>query len=237
LLVTLPTPPLTGIQDADHSPGVIDGGTAAPAATAPAATVPASVATPDPVPPRRAEPDPRMVERFHGCLTKEYRRALYFFILRRVGLPEDAEDLAQQALVEAARNIASFRGDAEMSTWIYGIALNLARNHVTRSPNRRHVFESDEVLEETEAPHSDPCDQASQRQELTRLSEALGQLREGSVQALMLVAVDGLSYEEAALELGVPVGTIRSRVSRARAEVRQRLLGAAARPQKVTPCP
>lgn len=163
-------------------------------------------------------------ERLAQCLTKEYRRSLYFFILRRVGLPEDAEDLAQQALVEATRHIDRFRGEAELSTWIYGIALNLARNHVTRSPNRRHVFESDDVLEESEAPNSDPCDQAMQRQSLIHLSQALDGLRDGAVQALMLVAVDGLSYEEAATELGVPVGTIRSRVSRARSEVRQRLL-------------
>lgn len=157
------------------------------------------------------------------CLTPEYRRSLYYFVLRRVGSPEDAEDLVQQALIEATRHIHRFRGDAEVSTWVYGIALNLSRNHLSRSPGRRHVFESDDVLEEREAPNSDPCDLAVQQQTMRQLGAALGDLREGALQALMLVAVDGLSYEEAASELDVPVGTIRSRVSRARAEVRQRL--------------
>lgn len=162
-------------------------------------------------------------ERLRRCLTPEYRRSLYYFVLRRVGNPDEAEDLAQQALVEATQHIHRFRGEAEVSTWVHGIALNLARNHLSRSPQRRMVFESDEVLEESESPNSDPCDKAIQRQALVHLSEALRSLPEGSVQALMLVAVDGLSYEDAAAELGVPVGTIRSRVSRARAEVRQRL--------------
>lgn len=167
-----------------------------------------------------------LLRRLDRCLTKEYRRSLYYFVLRRVGSPEDAEDLVQQALVEATRHIHRFRGEAEVSTWVYGIALNLARNHLSRSPGRRHIFESDDVLEEREAPNSDPCDLAVQRQTMVWLGESLGKLRDGSLQALMLVAVDGLSYEEAASELGVPVGTIRSRVSRARAEIRQRLNGA-----------
>lgn len=172
-----------------------------------------------PVPQRSVE------DRLRVCLTPEYRRSLYYFVLRRVGNPDEAEDIAQQALVEAAQHIDRFRGEAEVTTWVHGIALNLARNHLSRSPQRRMLFESDEVLEESESPNSDPCDQAIQRQALVQLSEALSGLPEGSVRALMLVAVDGLSYEEAASELGVPIGTIRSRVSRARAEVRQRLQG------------
>jgi RNA polymerase sigma factor (sigma-70 family) len=180
-----------------------------------------------PLPPPGAslEPLPMHIvkERLGRCLTPEYRRSLYYFVLRRVGNPDEAEDLAQQALVEATQHIHRFRGEAEVSTWVHGIALNLARNHLSRSPQRRMVFESDEILEESESPNSDPCDKAIQRQALVQLSEALRSLPEGSVRALMLVAVDGLSYEDAAAELGVPVGTIRSRVSRARAEVRHRL--------------
>lgn len=180
---------------------------------------PGAGAAAPPVPQRSVE------DRLRVCLTPEYRRSLYYFVLRRVGNPDEAEDIAQQALVEAAQHIDRFRGEAEVTTWVHGIALNLARNHLSRSPQRRMLFESDEVLEESESPNSDPCDQAIQRQALVQLSEALSGLPEGSVRALMLVAVDGLSYEEAASELGVPIGTIRSRVSRARAEVRQRLQG------------
>ena len=173
-----------------------------------------------PAPPKRS-----VEERLRVCLTPEYRRSLYYFVLRRVGNPDEAEDIAQQALVEAAQHIDRFRGESEVTTWVHGIALNLARNHLSRSPQRRMVFESDEVLEASESPNSDPCDQAIQRQALVHLGDALRGLPEGSVQALMLVAVDGLSYEEAATELSVPIGTIRSRVSRARAEMRQRLQG------------
>lgn len=209
-------PQLPALTDA---PAVADEATGADEALA---SAPAPIAPgPHPLPLSMAAVE----ERLRHCLTPEYRRSLYYFVLRRVGNPDEAEDLAQQALVEATQHIHRFRGDAAVSTWVHGIALNLARNHLSRSPQRRMLFESDEVLEETESPNSDPCDKAIQRQALVHLSEALRNLPEGSVQALMLVAVDGLSYEEAAAELGVPVGTIRSRVSRARAEVRQRMQG------------
>ncbi len=156
-------------------------------------------------------------------LVTDYGKPLYYFILRRVRHEADAEDLAQQAFVEAAASYARFRGEAELSTWLFGIATNLTRNHLSRSPSRRHQFEGTELLEEFEAPQPGPCDQLILSESVRQLHLAISALPKGSADALIMVSVDGLSYEEAAQRLGVPVGTVRSRVSRARAEVRQKL--------------
>ncbi|WP_228488227.1 RNA polymerase sigma factor [Caenimonas koreensis] len=159
-------------------------------------------------------------------LVKEYSASLYYFVLKRVGHPDDAADIAQQAFVEAACSFTSFRGEAELSTWIFGIATNLARNHVSRAPQHRHRFETDDVLEACESADLQPCESLSQRQGLELVSQAIEMMSADMSQALLLVVVDELSYEEAAAELNVPVGTVRSRVSRGRSAVRKHLTNA-----------
>lgn len=162
---------------------------------------------------------------FRG-LVREYGASLYYFVLKRVGHADDAAEIAQQAFVEAACSITSFRGEAELSTWVFGIAVNLSRNHISRAPKHRHHFESDEVLTTCESPDLQPCEALSQRQGLALVSEAMDQLPADMAEALNLVTIEDLSYEEAAERLNVPVGTVRSRVSRARSAVRKHLQAA-----------
>lgn len=165
--------------------------------------------------------DPVHEARFR-VLVKAYGGALHHFLMRKLGHEGDAQDIGQEALAAAAKGFAHYRGEAELSTWVFGIAANLARNHVLRSPNRRYRFEPSEALEHTASTWPEPCEALIQRQSLQALSAALQQLSQSTVDALMLVAVDGLSHEEAAALLGVSAGTVRSRVSRARAALRKR---------------
>jgi RNA polymerase sigma factor (sigma-70 family) len=169
-------------------------------------------------PPRSMDPNDK--EKLFRGLIKEYGAALHYFVLRRVGNQTDAEDVAQQALVEAAVSLTAYRGEAEVSTWTFGIATNLIRNHLNRSPQRRYVFESADILEEQEDPTGNPFDLLARRQAMKIVACKLGELPAGMAEALILVSVDGLSYEDTALQLGVPVGTVRSRISRARAAIR-----------------
>ena len=81
-----------------------------------------------------------------GCLDELTQ--IHQFVYRHIGHATDAEDLAQQAFVEAAKAYETFRGASEFSTWLYGIAMNLVRNHLSRAPHRVHRFEDDEVLAE-----------------------------------------------------------------------------------------
>jgi RNA polymerase sigma factor (sigma-70 family) len=165
----------------------------------------------------------RLQEELFRTLIATHGRSLHFFVLRRVGTECDAQDIAQEALACAVAALSRFRGDAEFSTWVFGIADHLARNHVARHPRRRHGFESDELLESLPSTWPGPCDCLQHRESLQQLSDALQALPANASEALLLVTVEGLSYAAAALKLGVTPGTVRSRVSRARAAVRLRL--------------
>lgn len=156
-------------------------------------------------------------------LVQEHNERLRRFIVKHIGDISEAEDLAQQAFVEAARSYQTFRGESQLSTWLYGIALNLVRNYLSRAPERRYdlVGETDLAGLASDAPS--PEESAQHSQTLHMLQEALGELPESMRTILLMVGLDNLSYEEAAAMLTVPVGTVRSRLSRARSALRVRL--------------
>ena len=156
-------------------------------------------------------------------LVADHQDRLYRFVLRRIGDATEAEDIAQQAFAEAARTYASFRGDSQLSTWLYGIAMNLVRNHLSRSPQRLYGFDDDEALETVAADTPDPQQQLEQRQLVRLLERELADLMPEMREVLLLVAMDDMSYEDAAALLSVPIGTVRSRVSRARSHLRRRM--------------
>ena len=158
-----------------------------------------------------------------GELVKEHQTYLYRFVLRNIGNPSDAEDIAQQAFIEAYKAMATFRGESKLSTWLYGIAMNLVRNYLNRAPHRVRQYESDDVLEGLPDTADGPEALAERSQMMERLSSQIGELSSELQQILMLVAVDGLSYDEAAVMLEIPVGTVRSRLFRAREQIKERL--------------
>ena len=156
-------------------------------------------------------------------LVDAHQKRLYRFILKNVGNATDAEDLAQQAFAEAVRSFVTFRGESELSTWLYGIAMNLVRNFLSRSPHRNYHFESDEGLADVALDNKNPSDQIESNQILNRLQTELEGLPKEMRDVLVLVAIEDLSYEDAAAMLSIPIGTVRSRVARARASLRTRM--------------
>ena len=154
-------------------------------------------------------------------LVARHRQRLVRFVLRHVGHAAEAEDLAQQAFAEAARAYASFRGESQLSTWLYGIAMNLVRNHLSRSPQRLYRFEDQSALDATAGAGPDPEQQCAMSQLVRVLQAELDELMPEMREVLLLVALDDMPYEDAATLLAVPVGTVRSRVSRARAHLRR----------------
>lgn len=155
-------------------------------------------------------------------LMARHQDRLYRFVYKHIGHATEAEELAQQAFAEAARTYASFRGDSQLSTWLYGIAMNLVRNHLSRSPQRLYGFDDESALESVAADTPDPQRQLEQRQLVRLLERELAELMPEMREVLLLVALDDLSYDEAAELLDVPIGTVRSRVSRARSHLRRR---------------
>lgn len=156
-------------------------------------------------------------------LVRTHWTRLHRFIIKNIGHRDDAEDLTQQAFAEAVRSYEQFRGQSELSTWLYGIAMNLVRNHLSRAPRRRFDFVGEEALETMVCDEPEPAAALGQAQQLQALQLALQELPEHMREVLLLVAVDELSYEDAATLLTVPVGTVRSRISRARSELRARM--------------
>ena len=149
---------------------------------------------------------------------------VYRFILRQVSADRAAEDLTQDTFLEVYRNLHRFQGASKFSTWVMGIALNLSRNYRTRAPERRYQFETEEAL----ARHSDagpsPHTQTELNETMATLQQGLAQLPDELREALVLVTMEGMSYEQAAEISGIPVGTAKNRVFRARRMLRDFLV-------------
>ncbi len=166
------------------------------------------------------------VEAFNQ-LVERYETAAYNVALRAVGNPEDAADATQEAFLSAFRAIGELRGS--FKPWLLRIVLN-ACHDLHRRQQRRPATSMDALVEEAgEAPWADPGTpdpEAIMLSHETRqvIEQVLEALSEEQRLAIVLVDLQELSYEEAAEAMGCAVGTIRSRLARGRARVRDRLL-------------
>lgn len=153
-------------------------------------------------------------------LYRDHHVHLLRFVQRYVRNPEDAEDVVQNTFMEAVRCADRFSGLSKPSTWLFGIALNLARNQV-----RRNCADLTDAMDETfinqiADEHSDPALIIELRQIASKVDAMLGELSP-KIRSTFEAVLDGEStYEEAAEHLQIPIGTVRSRVSRVRAAVR-----------------
>jgi RNA polymerase sigma-70 factor, ECF subfamily len=152
---------------------------------------------------------------FHTLVDRYHRRifAICFQVLRSHA---DAEDATQETFVKLARGAAGFRGDAQLSTWLYRVARNVCTDHV-RHDARRPATPVADPGDLAGAP-SEPDTTAGTDEQLA-VTAALDTLDPLARQALVLVAIEGLTYAEAAIVTDLPVGTVKSRVSRARARL------------------
>ena len=152
------------------------------------------------------------------ALYHRYKRRIFGLVTRIVG-PTDSEEVAQEVFVRIFRGLGRFRGDSQLSTWIYRLAVNAALSHATRRP--RHEVD-DEALATVPAPEVRGTDPSLSQ----RLETALGQLPAGYRAVIVLHDIQGLNHEEVAEILGCQVGTSKSQLHKARARMRE-LLGPA----------
>ena len=163
-------------------------------------------------------------------LVQEHQRMVVHLALHLLGDREEALDLSQEVFLNVFRKIGRFRGQSALRTWIYRIVINQARNR-QRWWKRRHRSEQislDEHLQnhgDLPAPRDlNAPDRVLGRKELAvRIWKALDGLPFEQRTAIVLREVDGLSYEEIAFSLGVAVGTVKSRLTRAREALRAQL--------------
>jgi RNA polymerase sigma-70 factor (ECF subfamily) len=159
-------------------------------------------------------------------LVAEHQRMVVQLAMNLLGDRDEALDLSQDVFLRVFRTIHRFRGHSTLRTWIYRIAVNQARNR-HRFWRRRH--RADQVsLDAHVAAHGDflsgseagPDRMLAQKELASRLQQALDRLPFDQRTAIVLREVDGLSYDEIAYSLGVAVGTVKSRLTRARRSLR-----------------
>lgn len=155
------------------------------------------------------------------ALFTKHHSQLLRFVMRYVRNPEDAEDVVQSTFLEALRCADRFSGLSKPSTWLFGIALNLARNQVRRTCSSLCDPIDEEALEQVIDQHRiDPMTIIEARQIAGKVGAILDRIGPEMRATFEKVLEGDTTYEEAARQLSIPVGTVRSRVSRVRAVVR-----------------
>lgn len=150
-------------------------------------------------------------------LVAEYEERIYHLAYRITGNPQDAQDAAQETFVKAFRALPRYRHAASFHTWLYRIATNAALDIVRRRSHSAPI-----ALEEVmvTGPTSDPAEEAQRREIHRRVHAALVTLAPDHRTIVLLRDLEGFAYEEIAEVLRIPVGTVRSRLSRAREALR-----------------
>ncbi len=161
-----------------------------------------------------------------GLLVSKYQRKLLRLVMRMVRDPAEAEDVTQEAFIKAYRALPGFRGDSAFYTWLYRIGINTAKNYLLANKRRAPTttpfdaeesesFEEASLLREVNTPENE----LMSKQVVDVVQKSLQQLPEDLRNALTLREIEGLSYEEIASAMNCPVGTVRSRIFRAREAV------------------
>ena len=150
-----------------------------------------------------------------ASLVEANQRLVYSLAVQRVGNHYDAEEIAQTVFIKAWRSLPSFRGDASLSTWLYRLTVNAATDFL-RQRKRDHLSLDDPDLPPVTDPSPGPEETAHRREQRRALLQAVDALPDNARTILLLRELDGLSYDEIAARTGLPMGTVRSRLARAR---------------------
>jgi RNA polymerase sigma-70 factor (ECF subfamily) len=168
-------------------------------------------------------------KRAFDLLVRKYQHKVVGVISRYISDWSECQDVAQETFIRAYRAIAAFRGDSQFYTWIYKIATNTAKNYLVsqgRRPPTDDIAIDDAVLLDggTRLKDGATPERELMRQEIEQtVFDAVEQLPEDLKIAITLREVDGLSYEEIAETMNCPIGTVRSRIFRARDAIDQKL--------------
>lgn len=169
-------------------------------------------------------------QRAFGILVEKYQRKLIRLLSRMVRDQHEIEDIAQEAFIKAYRALPQFRGEAAFYTWLYRIAVNTAKNYLS-SRGRAMQTVSDQAMNDDDEPDErlvaqeigNPETELLSKQVAIAINQAVDALPEELRQAITLREIEGLSYEEIAETMACPIGTVRSRIFRAREAISAKL--------------
>lgn len=162
-------------------------------------------------------------------LVRRYETKIYTLAYRFTGNHADAGDLAQETFIRVYQSLSSFRGDSSFATWLYRVASNVCRDELRRQQRRKKVS-LDEMLQQPSGPAlysaEESPQEALEKAEIRELVQGcLDELSEEHRLILVMREIQGLSYEEMADTLDCNLGTVKSRLSRARQALKQRMKG------------
>jgi RNA polymerase sigma-70 factor (ECF subfamily) len=166
----------------------------------------------------------------YDLLVLKYQHKVVKLVMRYLRNPADAEDVAQEAFVKAYRALPQFRGDSAFYTWLYRIAINTAKNALAARERNPVSYEVDlqgnddstDMVSRLKDPET-PEGLALTEEIRDTVNHAIGELPEDLRTAIVLRELEGMSYEEIAASMDCPVGTVRSRIFRAREAIDRRL--------------
>ena len=181
--------------------------------------------------------DAELVARVQGgdkkafdLLILKYQRKIMRLLSRMIRDQSEIEDVAQEAFIKAYRALPQFRGDSAFYTWLYRIAINTARNWLAsnkRRPSTPSSLENEdgETFDETDnlTDNTTPESELASRQIAQTVNKAIEDLPEDLRNAIVLREIEGMSYEDIAQSMNCPIGTVRSRIFRAREAIAEKL--------------
>jgi len=170
-------------------------------------------------------------KRAFDLLVQKYQHKIVKLISRYVRDPDESLDVAQETFIKAYRALANFRGESAFYTWLYRISINTAKNHLValgRRPPDTDIDAADAVQLDMESSmylrESDTPEHMALKDEIERtIFRAIEELPEDLRTAITLRELEGLSYEEIAEAMNCPIGTVRSRIFRAREAIDTKL--------------
>ena len=165
-------------------------------------------------------------KRAFDLLVAKYQRKLFRLLSRLIRDPAEIEDVAQEAFIKAYRALPNFRGESAFYTWLYRIAINTAKNYLVaqgrRAPTQTETeIEDAENFEDGDSLRTEdtPDRMLLSKQVAEAVNRAIERLPEELRTAIVLRELEGLSYDEIAESMNCPIGTVRSRIFRAREAV------------------
>jgi RNA polymerase sigma-70 factor (ECF subfamily) len=176
--------------------------------------------------------DAALVERFLGgdiasfdSLVLRHQERVMNLCFRMMGDYDDAKDCAQDTFIKVFRSLGGFRFESGFSTWLYRIAVNTCKNRLASSRERKRLTATQPEFADPPSPFLTPEEEMEKRERESELQRAIGALREDFRTLVVLRDVEGLSYEEVSRITGLALGTVKSKLARARERLRADLRG------------
>lgn len=168
-------------------------------------------------------------KRAFGLLVEKYQRKLYRLLSRMIRDQSEIEDVVQESFIKAYRALPNFRGDSAFYTWLYRIGINTAKNHLVSLGRRPmsvdiEIEDAENFQDASDLRTSETPESALMTKQIAQtVNNAMIGLPEDLKTAITLREIEGLSYEEIATIMQCPIGTVRSRIFRARETISQKL--------------